>query len=856
FIDHELVFVFDNKASISKISESDLTSNGYSLGIYMRCGVKTASSIAGLKSDLTISDDFFAGIKSSDKVITMNRTQSYTVTFTPTVPFGCYGVVGVEQTGKCDHKVHMIILEEDQCVLDDTNTGGRNPVAYHDEKHALCGFEVQGCYPANNANVPVPCEETMQTYDMTLTTQSFGNDYTSFYSFRLETQNAGTHKIWKNYMVEQIDINIQDDIDARDKICYSHVDPHMQTTKGKGYENNDDEGEFILYWNIVYDIQVQERTTLCDHFGRAFCTCAVAIRSGGDIFLINLCNDLKFIGMTSCKDNSLVIQKYSELEYQVQTNIGTLVKIRIRPYEERHGLIFDELMNIDIVMAPKDYESIRGLCGLFDLNHDFHDRNGNPIGYQNRKQFVEEWKLRDSDKNYLTTTCKADVKTWEEDNQRLFCYCNCYDTSCDTVKNEAMCSPSQYLNCTVSREATMTLCNEFTDRCITENRKRRSALTFDHEKEMQRKASLSHHKKQIREKRQIEYSISIENSTIMCTEGITGTASVQKYSDLFGGYNYSSFIQECIIDVYNSQSTRWISAHKTAAKDAVQIGFKINSNYTLTHNDELVDFKIQYCPSNCSGNGYCSEEGVCKCEAGYFGTDCGNDKTEAPGIDDVEGGGFCDTRYGSECRCFELQTRELAEDFHCKRVHKKVLRNGTVQDLGTDVVSGAFKNMFMGECCFETRRRTRSSETTDDIIYYLYDASISNDGIHFGATSTVYIYDSTCLNTRPDGNGNVTFEVKSNTCIIKGLCYEDDNADIDNACLKCKAATDQFNWTYSCADSDNEKHMDRDINTIAISVPLSLVGGVLLVFIGYLTVKKLNSHCALCPQRQDLRMQW
>lgn len=73
---------------------------------------------------------------------------------------------------------------------------------------------------------------------------------------------------------------------------------------------------------------------------------------------------------------------------QVLTSIGTLIKIRIRPHAG-----YEEVMNIDIIMAPKDYEAIKGLCGTFDSNmgNDFHDRNGNPL--QDRRQFIQTWKF-------------------------------------------------------------------------------------------------------------------------------------------------------------------------------------------------------------------------------------------------------------------------------------------------------------------------------------------------------------------------------------------------------------------------------------------------------------------------------
>jgi hypothetical protein len=64
--------------------------------------------------------------------------------------------------------------------------------------------------------------------------------------------------------------------------------------------------------------------------------------------------------------------------------------------------------------------------------------------------------------------------------------------------------------------------------------------------------------------------------------------------------------------------------------------------------------------------------GRCVCEKGYYGVDCRHAIKVPPTIEDVEGGGLCDKRYGSECSCFEVQVDMLADPFHCQRIVKVV----------------------------------------------------------------------------------------------------------------------------------------------------------------------------------------
>jgi hypothetical protein len=49
-------------------------------------------------------------------------------------------------------------------------------------------------------------------------------------------------------------------------------------------------------------------------------------------------------------------------------------------------------MNIDIVMAPKDFNSTKGLCGIVDSikENDYHDRNGKAL--DDSEEFINSWK--------------------------------------------------------------------------------------------------------------------------------------------------------------------------------------------------------------------------------------------------------------------------------------------------------------------------------------------------------------------------------------------------------------------------------------------------------------------------------
>jgi hypothetical protein len=104
------------------------------------------------------------------------------------------------------------------------------------------------------------------------------------------------------------------------------------------------------------------------------------------------------------------------------------------------------------------------------------------------------FRLNDTDVNLLLPTCNLNVGTWTADNQALYCSCRCHDTEydCGAPEEEVICSPSQYVNCTVSNSKTSELCEYFNKRCSIQLRAKRDEslmLKQDPEIEMRRLAA-------------------------------------------------------------------------------------------------------------------------------------------------------------------------------------------------------------------------------------------------------------------------------------------------------------------------------------------------------------------------------
>jgi hypothetical protein len=65
--------------------------------------------------------------------------------------------------------------------------------------------------------------------------------------------------------------------------------------------------------------KVQERTKYCFGGGRGpVCACAVAVRAGADVFMINRCGTINFLDFVSCDDGGIIqVEKLNDATYKV-----------------------------------------------------------------------------------------------------------------------------------------------------------------------------------------------------------------------------------------------------------------------------------------------------------------------------------------------------------------------------------------------------------------------------------------------------------------------------------------------------------------------------------------------------------
>ncbi|XP_060561686.1 von Willebrand factor D and EGF domain-containing protein-like [Ruditapes philippinarum] len=517
--------------------QSVLIDNDIEMGFDIYCGVSALTSDnadAGI-TEMAFSRSFFAGIKVSNTTINIDKGDTAVLQMTSTMPIGCrYADLPAGEDCIENFQIFNRDNEDIQCEAGVANLAGLQP-------NQRCSNGLQTLKNGSTWNPDTVFNFSIVTTDMNY------DDKRLFYLL-LQFPDTMGHAIWRNYKFPVIKVIVSDNGEYKSKICYSHIDPHMRSADGVYYEQQTKNGQpfpgvFMLYHNTKYGIEVQEKTKICNK--RATCACGVAIRAGKDVFMINRCGSINYIGFTKCEDGGILqVVRINDYTYDVFTPIGT--KITIRLYSA-----YDTSMNIDITMAPKDLFNIEGLCGQFDNNpaNDFRHRDGTisenngANRNSNFADFTESWSLTLDETKPLNLflTGHRDLTSWGDLNG-MFCVCNS-----STSVAEAACYPTQYLNCTMSRSITGT-------KCHVPNRRKRSA-NDKHDKEIERLLQLMSSTEEntaeleTRIKRQDINIITDTEAQKLCADKISGSLAVQGYSEVIGNEDPDEVIRQCTFDV-------------------------------------------------------------------------------------------------------------------------------------------------------------------------------------------------------------------------------------------------------------------------------------------------------------------
>uniref|UniRef100_A0A8W8J2H1 VWFD domain-containing protein n=1 Tax=Magallana gigas TaxID=29159 RepID=A0A8W8J2H1_MAGGI len=120
-----------------------------------------------------------------------------------------------------------------------------------------------------------------------------------------------------------------------------------------------------------------------------FCVCAVAVRAGADVFVIDRCPYKPIrIKYMSCNENLLDARKLDEKNYRIYFPSGTYVQAVLEDYPTDNV----RTVNVHVYPSKSDHGLTGGLCGTLNGNiwDDFMDRGGNLLSAE---AFNQHWRV-------------------------------------------------------------------------------------------------------------------------------------------------------------------------------------------------------------------------------------------------------------------------------------------------------------------------------------------------------------------------------------------------------------------------------------------------------------------------------
>ncbi|XP_060602736.1 uncharacterized protein LOC132755829 [Ruditapes philippinarum] len=744
--------------NMDDLSLHEDTFKDYPLGYMVQCSVAVSAVKRGQQTEPKYSDKYYAGVKIYNSTVFLKKGSHIQIAISSTLPIGCTHPDNINVHCKDELRISNALKQKCQ---EETLA---NIVEDDDDSRTKCTEEIKTLYKGARWDPNTLFHFKIVTTDM---------DYEDNNTFGLKLQFSSdmAHTFWKNKALPNVRVIVQDNIDYQNKTCYSHGDPHIRTADGN-YYSQQQVGSFILYHNEKYNIEIQETTQRC---GSAACTCGVSIRAGRDIFMINRCGKINFLGFPQCDDGGILqVVRINERTYKVFTPIGTKITLSL----------MTRFINIDILMAPKDKYNLRGLCGYFDnkkSNDMVHrDRTTSTINVDYPyTDFVNSWRVQ---KEEVYSRKKRDLKSWASQNG-IFCVC---EEEKAERSAEALCSSMQYLECPMQDSITQTKCY------IHSHRKRRSPAS--HEKEMDRLFALMQpvENHNIRKRNTNATVISEDQAKEKCSKKIKGSLAFTSYRDMTASEDPNAVISQCIFDIMATNDQSFADAHADSVNTIVKGMMNEVPTYVETNKKEVQVFLKNSCSSNCSDRGNCSDDGECICHQFYHGAICDIDERIPPIVTDIEGGGVCDTSDGGDCRCFYVRGDNFLESLKCKIVTSEISILGDEINVTIETFAGDFEDVFTGVCCIP-----EENVFSRDMFVREHDVSVSSDGVHYGENNTMYIFDSTCQKLESLATGRPSFKLKNGFCFIEHACIKNTYAFLseNDTCLSCNTTVSVTDWT-------------------------------------------------------------
>eukprot|EP00075_Anas_platyrhynchos_P006472 XP_021122758.2 von Willebrand factor D and EGF domain-containing protein-like isoform X2 [Anas platyrhynchos] len=263
--------------------------------------------------------------------------------------------------------------------------------------------------------VPMPCSEgscAAATLTVTAVTD-FAQDGNRISRIRAEPV-GWRDSLWRAHTPKDVKVTVRDLPTGN---CYSFTDPHIITFDGWRYDNYKI-GTFLLCQSTSRAFEVHVRQWDCGGLRSATaCNCGVAAREGDDVVMLDSCNGHSqetrpqlAIRSTGASPQVKILKAYGGRKITILFPSGAFVRADVSEWG----------MGLTVRTPSSDFNSTRGLCGLFDgISHN--DLNNAP-----EEDFVEEWRIPPGKSLFDKTPAPSEGKQRKN-------YCGCQKESTKSV---------------------------------------------------------------------------------------------------------------------------------------------------------------------------------------------------------------------------------------------------------------------------------------------------------------------------------------------------------------------------------------------------------------------------------------